>query len=113
MGSDVVSFARTPREAMPATFVEDAMERHTRLVAALAEFKASGEQSDSVLGAFGLTIVYDFSLECGLLIVQATVHHQDGAWLRSRVPCPGLTIEQIPAARDMARSALIGATNER
>lgn len=84
------------------------MQRHKRLIGALAEFKASGDQSDSVLGAFGLTIVFDFSLECGLLIAEATIHHLDGAWLRSRVPCPGLSIEQIPVAREMARSAVIG-----
>lgn len=97
-----------PQNAMSPTFVEDAMERHQRLIAALAEFQASGETSDSVLGSFGLVIVYDFSLDCGIVTVTATLNHADGAWLRCRVPCPGLTIDQLPLARDTARNMVLG-----
>ena len=95
---------------MATTFVEDALERHQRLIAALAEFQASGEYSDAILGSFGLAIVYDFSLDCGVITVIATLNHADGAWLRCRVPCPGLTIEQLPIARDTARSLILGRT---
>lgn len=93
---------------MSPTFVEDAMERHQRLIAALAEFQASGETGDSVLGAFGLAIVYDFSLDGGIVTVTATLNHADGAWLKCKVPCPGLTIEQLPVAQDMARCMVLG-----
>lgn len=93
---------------MSPTFVEDAMERHQRLIAALAEFQASGETGDSVLGSFGLAIVYDFSLDGGIVTVTATLNHADGAWLKCKVPCPGLTIEQLPVARSMARCMVLG-----
>jgi hypothetical protein len=82
--------------------------RHQRLIAALAEFQACGETSDSVLGSFGLAIVYNFSLESGIVTVTATLNHSEGAWLRCHVPCPGLTIEQLPLARDMARCMVLG-----
>lgn len=93
---------------MSPNFVEDAIARHQRLIAALAEFQASGENSDAVLGSFGLVIVYDFTLDCEVVTVIATLNHADGAWLKIKVPCPGLTIEQLPAARQMARSMLLG-----
>jgi len=97
---------------MTPTFVEDATERHSRLIAALTEFKASGETSDSVLGSFGLTILYSFSLDCDIVTVTATMYHAEGAWMRTRVPCPGLTIEQLPQARNMARFMLLGDGHE-
>lgn len=93
---------------MPSTFVEDALSRHQRLIEALAEYQASGESSDQVLGAFGLAIVYDFSLDHGVITVTATIHHTEGAWLRSKVPCPGLTIEHLAQARKLARSTIMG-----
>lgn len=104
----VSSVCPNRNHALSPTFVEDALQRHQRLIAALAEFQASGETSDSVLGSFGLAIVYNFSLESGIVTVTATLNHSDGAWLRCHVPCPGLSIEQLPLARDMARCMVLG-----
>ena len=93
---------------MATTFLEDAAERHGRLLSALAEFRAAGEPTDRVLGAFGLTVTYDFSQQGGIVSVAATLRHTDGAWISCNVPCPGVTIQELPTARDLARSTLIG-----
>lgn len=93
---------------MATTYLEQAELRHTRLISALSEFQASGETTDSMLGAYGLVIVYDYALDCGVVTVHLTIFHSDGAWIRTQVPCPGLTIDQLDDARTIARRAALG-----
>ena len=90
------------------TYIEQAESRHSRLISALSEFKASGGYTDATAGAFGLVIVYDFALDSGIVVVKATIFHSDGAWIRTTVPCPGLGIDQLDQARAVAQRAIMG-----
>ena len=93
---------------MATTCVEQAESKHLRLISALAEFQASQDTSDAMLGAHGLVIVYDYALECEVVTVKVTIFHSDGAWIKVQVPCPGIGIDQLEQARSIARSAVLG-----
>lgn len=94
---------------MDNSYLQQAERRHTQLISALSEFQASGDSSDRMLGAYGLVVVYDYALDCGILTVKVTIFHCEGAWIRTCVPCPGLSIDQIDQARAIARCSVIGA----
>ena len=93
---------------MAPTYIEQAESRHSRLISAIAEFKASGDHTDAMAGAFGLVIMYDFALDSGIVVVKATIFHSDGAWITTTVPCPGLGVDQLDQARAIAYRSIVG-----
>lgn len=93
---------------MASSSLQDARDRHERLVSALAEYKAAGEDSDSVLGVFGLALSYSSSIQGGILTIQATLHHADGAWISTTTAHNGDSPQLYDRAMRLARHSLVG-----
>lgn len=93
---------------MAHSSLDEARHQHGRLISALAEYRAAGEDSDVVLGAFGLALTYDLSIHAGVMSVTAILRHEDGAWISATTSQDGDGPERIADVVRLARLLVAG-----
>lgn len=75
---------------------QEAKAAHDSLMSALAEFKASDDPTDAVLGAFGLAITFTTNGE----EFTGRLSHADGAWIETG-PISGDYVYALQIGRHM------------